>query len=141
MHKKGFTLLEVLIVVIIIGILAAIALPQYTATIEKSRSAEAASNIGALRTAVDRYWYQNNASDPTNTDLDKLDIDNPNNVIGKLYTYSISSNTSTASTRTYTILATRTSSGGTTYTVQWVQTNNNTGNLYRSANLGGPVAP
>jgi len=140
MLKKGFTLLEVLIVVIIIGILVAIALPQYTTTLEKSKSAEAVTNVGSLKAAVDRYWYQNNETDPTNTDPDKLDIDNPNNVVGKLYTYSISANTSSATTRTYTILATR-SSGGNTYTVEWVQTDNNTGKLYRSANLGGPVKP
>jgi len=140
MLKKGFTLLEVLIVVIIIGILVAIALPQYTTTLEKSKSAEAVTNVGSLKAAVDRYWYQNNETDPTNTDINKLDVDNPNNVVGKLYTYSISANTSSAATRTYTILATR-SSGGNTYTVEWVQTDNNTGKLYRSANLGGPVKP
>ncbi|NQT75968.1 MAG: prepilin-type N-terminal cleavage/methylation domain-containing protein, partial [Candidatus Omnitrophica bacterium] len=59
MSKKGFTLLEVLIVVIIIGILASIAMPQYISTIEKARSGEAVANIGSLRTSLDRYWYQN----------------------------------------------------------------------------------
>lgn len=134
MLKKGFTLLEVLIVVIIIGILAAIAMPQYVSTIEKARSGEAVANIGSVRTAVDRYWYQNGS---ITTDPDDLDIDNPNLITNKLYTYTITDDGTTASTRAYTINAARTA-GGNSYWVKWVQTNNNSAGLYRSANLGGP---
>lgn len=140
MYKKGFTLLEVLIVVIIIGVLASIALPQYTATIEKSKSAEAATNVGSLRTALDRYWYQNGAT--VTTTISDLDIDNPNDVVNRLYNYAITANTSTATTRTYTIKATRLKAGvedANTW-VQWTQTDNNTGKLTRSANLGGPTS-
>jgi len=140
MYKKGFTLLEVLIVVIIIGVLASIALPQYTATIEKSKSAEAATNVGSLRTALDRYWYQNGAT--TTTTISDLDIDDPNGVVNRLYNYAITANTSTATTRAYTIKATRLKAGvedANTW-VQWTQTDNNTGKLTRSANLGGPTS-
>lgn len=135
MLKKGFTLIEVLIVVIIIGILASIALPQYTTTIEKSRSAEAATNVGSLRAAVDRYWYQNGS---ITTTIANLDIDNPNSVTNRLYNYAITDDGTDATTRKYTITATRTTAA--TTWVKWTQTDNNTGKLTRSANLGGPTS-
>lgn len=57
--KKGFTLIEMLVVVLIVGILAAIALPQYEAAIEKSRVSEALVVMKALSDAEQRYFQAN----------------------------------------------------------------------------------
>lgn len=139
-YKRGFTLLEVLVVVIIIGILAAIALPQYVSTIEKARSGEAVANIGAIRTALDRYWYQN-VGMPVDNDFAALDIDNPNNQTNRLWNYYFDA-TSDTDNRIYTATAYRYKNGveDTAHWVKWTQTDNITGKLTRSANLGGPTS-
>ena len=59
MDKKGFTLLEILVVIIIIGILATLALPQYMKTTKKARVSEAISNIGSIKGAEIRYYQEN----------------------------------------------------------------------------------
>jgi len=48
--KRGFTLLEIIIVIIIIGILATLGLTQYGRVVERSRGAEARSILGTMRT-------------------------------------------------------------------------------------------
>jgi type IV pilus assembly protein PilA len=53
--EEGFTLIEMMIVVVIIGILAAIAIPQFARYQLKSKTSEATRNIGAVRTAEEAF--------------------------------------------------------------------------------------
>jgi type IV pilus assembly protein PilA len=58
--KKGFTLIELMIVVAIIGILAAIAIPNFLKFQAKSKQSEAKSNLGAIYTGQVSYFGENN---------------------------------------------------------------------------------
>ena len=57
--QKGFTLIELMIVVAIIGILAALAIPAYTDYTIKSRVGEGASLSGSYKTAMEIFWSEN----------------------------------------------------------------------------------
>ena len=60
--QQGFTLIELMIVVAIVGILAAIAIPAYSDYIVRSKVSEAMASLGACKTSVSEYIATKGAS-------------------------------------------------------------------------------
>lgn len=58
-RTKGFTLIELMIVVAIIGILSAIAIPAYTDYVTRAKIPEATSNLADLRVKMEQYYLDN----------------------------------------------------------------------------------
>jgi type IV pilus assembly protein PilA len=69
--RHGFTLVELAVVVVIIGVLAAFAVPRFLASVERSKAAEAFNYLSAIQAAQERYHArQGTYAD----DVTKLDI-------------------------------------------------------------------
>ena len=58
---KGFTLIELMITLGILGVITAIAIPAYTGYIKTAKMTEAHNNLAALRLAEEEYFLENNA--------------------------------------------------------------------------------
>ena len=70
--RKGFTLVELAVVIVIIGVLAAFGVPRFLKSVERSKAAESFAYLAAVRSAQERYQ----ARQGTYADaLTKLDID------------------------------------------------------------------
>ncbi|MFH2137709.1 MAG: type IV pilin protein [Candidatus Omnitrophota bacterium] len=61
MYKKGFSLIEILMVVVIIGILVTVAVPSYTRTIERAKMGQAKSDLNNMRKAQLEWFTENQA--------------------------------------------------------------------------------
>jgi len=68
--QQGFTLVEILIVVVILGILAAIVIPQFTNASEAARASNLVSQLQSIRSQLELYQLQHNGGYPPVTGMD-----------------------------------------------------------------------
>ena len=62
--QQGFTLVEILIVVIILAILAGVVIPQFSSSTDEAKLAVLRSDLKAMRGAVELYYHQHNSVYP-----------------------------------------------------------------------------
>jgi type IV pilus assembly protein PilE len=119
-RNRGFTLIEIMIVVLIVGVLAAIAWPQYTQYVLDSNRSTCAAKLVELSNYMERYFTENQSYRDTDGDppavTDFLSSDScPPDSSNPAYTLSIAADSDTE----YTLMA----------TAQGRQTNDDCGNL------------
>lgn len=90
LKQSGFTLIEMMIVVAIIGILAAIAYPSYDEYVKRGNRTEGQALLSDASARQERYFAQNNAYITADVNIAKLGLKNGNKSETNKYTLTVS---------------------------------------------------
>ncbi|RUL84175.1 type IV pilin protein [Tautonia sociabilis] len=112
--RSGFTLVELAVVVVIIGVLAAFGVPRFLQSVERSKASEAFSYLSAVRTAQERYHAREGTYA---SDLGDLDIQSPTPKYFTVGTIGPGSTTDLEDSWTLTLTRSGSSAGYGAYTV------------------------
>jgi prepilin-type N-terminal cleavage/methylation domain-containing protein len=86
-HRGGFTLVEVLIVVVIMAVLAATVIPQFSDATNDAKVSTATFNLNTLRTQIQFYKAQHNGKSPSATLVELISKTDANGAVGTGATY------------------------------------------------------
>lgn len=91
-RSKSFTMVELIIVILILGILAAIAIPQFISATSDAKTATLQANLAVVRNSINLYYHQHNATMPgakkvDGTGVDTVAGDNPVAFVNQLTIY------------------------------------------------------
>ncbi len=112
--RKGFTLVELAVVIVIIGVLAAFGVPRFLKSVERSKASEAFAFLSAVRSSQERYLAQYGQYC---TDISLLDIQYPAPAYFSVGTVSAGSTNQIQNSWTLTLTRTGASAGYGQYTV------------------------
>ena len=132
-RQRGFTLIEVMIVVVIVAILAAIAIPNYRDYVTRGRIVEATAGLGDARNKMEQY-FQDNRTYPTGCVISPTAAGATQVQLQALQNFTLSCGALTATTYTVTATGTNTMVGF-SYTVD--QNNTRTSTFSGSGNSAG----
>ncbi len=115
--RKGFTLVELAVVIVIIGVLAAFGVPRFLQSVEKSKAAESFNYLSAIQGSEERYLAQNGVYASA---ISSLDVTLPTPQYFTVPT-SITVTADSGGNPAWSLMLTRNANSSYAYTVNWTQ--------------------
>ncbi len=121
---RGYTLVEMMIVLVVMGVMISFGIPQFARALEQSRADVAGANLRAIWTAERIYWLDNRTY-TTNLQVLSPNLLDSSILSGPSYTYLVTE----ADTATFTVTATRAANASWSGTLTITQDGGLTGTL------------